>query len=328
MDIERLKKAQSQAYHMITNSIDKQRLSHAYIFEGDAGTMKFDAALFFAMRMLCDNQNACMECKGCARVMNLTHPNVYIIRQEKQGAIKKESIQALQMEFAKTTIEDGAKIYIIENAEAMNAHAQNALLKFLEEPLEGIHGILLSSDSTKLLPTIQSRAQVIPFHPMGDDIIEQTLIQDGYEHYLAKLASKLVATPEEASKLLDETDLEQLIDIVDSVYGAVLNDKSPLLAFHENVDDVLKDRQLVSLLLEVFIHYQKDLIYGKINNRNQMVFGEKINTIEPLSERFSLQVLTDILEHMLKLNMRQNNYINMRLAFDNLMTMLEKGGAQ
>ncbi len=328
MDITQLRNAQSQAVTMIKQSIVKNRLSHAYIFEGDAGTMKMDAALYFAAHLLCAEEEPCMGCNTCARIINMTHPNVYVIGTGDERTIKKESIQALQMEFSKTTIEPGPKIYIIEGAERMNAHAQNALLKFLEEPLEAIHGILLSTDSTKLLPTIQSRSQVIPFHPLSDEAVEKALLQHGYEHTTATLASKLTATSTEAIAMLESVDLEQLSDIVKHVYSALANEESPLLAFDSVIGSVMSDKDSVQRLLEVFIHYQKDVIYGKINNRSQLVFAEDIDTIHALGERYDLFHLTNVLQRMLSVNARLGNYINVRLAFDNIMSMLQRGGTQ
>ena len=55
---------------------------------------------------------------------------------------------------------DGPHFVIIDDADAMNHVAQNALLKLLEEPNESIHFILTSHTADKLLPTIRSRTQV------------------------------------------------------------------------------------------------------------------------------------------------------------------------
>ncbi len=308
---------------MIENSFKKERLSHAYIFEGDAGTMRFDVALFFAAKLFCRNEKPpCFECNQCKRVLNLTHPNLYVVRLQKT-AIVKDDIKALQAEFSKTALEEGPKIYIIEAADKMNAHAQNALLKFLEEPHPSMYAILLCEDAGKLLPTIQSRAQNLHFKRLSDKAIETALVQEGFEMTSSRLAARLESTVETARGLLDESDLEDLTDVVKAVYRDIAGEESPLLTLQKEAGQHFNDSQKLRMLIDIFIHYQKDLIYGKINSHNQIVFAEEIDTIESCVKRYELDDLIAILEQMLTIKTRQNNFINMRLAFDNLMLALE-----
>ena len=53
------------------------------------------------------------------------------------------------------------KIYIFEDAHTMTAGAQNALLKVMEEPPEGVNLILLTESADAMLSTIRSRARLI-----------------------------------------------------------------------------------------------------------------------------------------------------------------------
>ncbi len=325
MDINTLKTAQNEAFQTIDNAFRKTRLSHAYIFEGDAGTMKLDAALFFAAKHLCQAEDKpCYECHNCKRVIHRTHPNLYIVQPEKTMIVK-DDILNLQREFSKTSLEAGAKIYIIEAAETMNVHAQNTLLKFLEEPHMNIYGILITTDSGKLLPTIRSRSQMIHFHKLPETAIEKALLNQGYPQWQSRLGSRIYPTVQDAEQGLNESDLDLIYDGVKTVYESLLEDKSPLLVFQKHCDAFLNDKNQTETLLDIFTHYHKDLIYDKINNRHQVIFAEDINTIESIASRMSLSALTDILERLLVLNTRKNQFINMRLAFDNLMLALERG---
>ncbi len=327
MEIDALREAQKEAFKTLENSFKKNRLSHAYIFEGDAGTMKFDAALFFAAKLLCqETQSPCMDCKQCNRIKNMTHPNLYVVKLRKTEIVK-EDIKALQTEFSKTALEEGPKIYIIESAERMNAYAQNALLKFLEEPHSETYAILLSEDANKMLPTIQSRSQRVPFHRLSESSIEKHLLQEGFEQTQARLASRMRATLEDAKALLEDVYLEELIDIAHAIYDALATNQSALITLHNEADQLFNDKEKVDVFIDVLTHYQKDLIYGKINNHNQMIFAEFIETIETLCEKYSLNYLIHVLERMLTIKVRQRNHINMRLAFDNLMIALERGEA-
>lgn len=326
MDFLDMKNAQKEAVSMLVNSYHRDRLSHAYIFEGEAGGMKFDTALFFAALLLCESEDKrpCGVCSACRRIDRTTHPNVHIVRPTREQILK-ESIKELQSDFSKTSLEDGPKIYIIEKADTLNPQASNALLKFLEEPEGEMYAVLLVEDEQNLLPTIRSRSQVVPFHPPAKAVIEKKLLGEGFDAPLAKLAARMYPTVTEARDFLEDENTMVVVDAVSDLYEALAKDESPLIAFRREADSLLSSRESAAILLDVFIHYQKDLIYGKIENRNQIAFVDRIDTIEALAERFSLSGLLDVLERMLTFRMRFRSFVNVRLAFDNIMLALGRG---
>ena len=67
------------------------------------------------------------------------------------------------------------KVFIIDEAELLDAPGQNALLKTLEEPPPGTTLILITASEDRLLPTIRSRCQRVAFVPLGDEAIAQWL---------------------------------------------------------------------------------------------------------------------------------------------------------
>ena len=83
-----------------------------------------------------------MKCEVCHQILNNEHLNVYVISSDSK-VIKKEQIVGLQEEFSKTSNVSGPRIYIIIDADKMNQNSQNSLLKFIEEPEEGIYGIFM-----------------------------------------------------------------------------------------------------------------------------------------------------------------------------------------
>ncbi len=64
---------------------------------------------------------------------------------------------------------------LILDSHKMSVEAQNAFLKNLEEPPEGIVYILISSDPSKLLSTIKSRCWEINFSPLDSSSVENIL---------------------------------------------------------------------------------------------------------------------------------------------------------
>ncbi len=324
MEYEALKDAQKTAIGFLERSYKNGRLSHAYIFEGHAGTMKLEAALFFASMLLCTDKEShlpCETCNNCLRVAHMTHPNLHIVEPAKKQIVK-EDIKALQHDFNRTALESGPKIYIINHANTLNAHAANALLKFLEEPHEDIYGILITDDTSHLLPTLVSRSQIVPFHPLPDSSIEQALLDLGYDQTAARLASRLKNTIEEAETYLEDEGLHDIIDGVSDVYEALLVEGTALNVFQEGLEIYLQND--TEKVLDVFIHYQKDLIYGKINNQGDVVFADSAEITQSLSERYELKDLLALLQRFMAVKASLAYYINIRLAIDNVMLELER----
>ncbi len=325
MTYETLKASQKEAIKILENSYAKKRLSHAYIFEGEAGTKKFDTALFFASLLLCSdaNKKPCGQCHHCRRIQHQTHPNLYIVRPAKRMVVK-DDIQELQKEFNKTALEDGAKIYIISEADTMNPYASNALLKFLEEPHDNIYGILLVKDSTKLLPTIRSRSQIINFHSLPEITIYENLIEQGFDPQLARLASAIHHTTDSAEAFLSLPNVYDLIDIVYALYEDLSQQKPLILTFEKEIFDVVKNTDDYQALLDIMMYYQKDLIYGKMNHHKNLIFDDQQAIMETILPHKTKAMLLEELQHMLSLKNNLNFYINERLAFDNLLLALER----
>lgn len=96
----------------------------------------------------------------------LTAPHlVMVIGPDEKGTIPIETIRLLYQRTRSK--QPGRQVIIIDHAEAMGAEAQNALLKLLEEPREGVTFVLTAPHSQSLLPTIQSRLQTTTLLPVS-----------------------------------------------------------------------------------------------------------------------------------------------------------------
>jgi DNA polymerase-3 subunit delta' len=325
MAFDKIKEAQPKVVKLLENSIKMNRLSHAYLFEGEAGTKKFETAIYFAQLLLCKNEEKpCGICSNCKRIKNMIHPNVYIVEPD-NNIIRKKQIVELQNEFAKTSVEPGKKIYIIKNIDQINVQAANSLLKFLEEPHPNIHAILTSSNIQKILPTIISRSQVVQFSSVSNEIIEIELLEMGYPELSAKIVSRLTNSANEAVEIASSDFFLDLVEKVKDINNILATKEEPLVIyFNENSSIIFQDKEIIKLFLQILITYQKDLIYHKIENYSKIVFKEELNTINDITKTKTKNRLIDELEDMLNLTSRLNSYINERLALDNLLLRLER----
>jgi len=97
-----------------------------------------------------------------------------------KGIINVDIMRRLYGETRTKTI--GERIIIIDYAERMNNQAQNAFLKLLEEPGEGVYFILASHSKSKLLPTIMSRVETLNIRPItsnqSEELLDSLLVTD------------------------------------------------------------------------------------------------------------------------------------------------------
>jgi DNA polymerase-3 subunit delta' len=74
-----------------------------------------------------------------------------------------------------TPVEGGWRVAIVDEAEAMNANAANALLKVLEEPPARALILLVSHAPGRLLPTIRSRCRLLNVPALSYDDVDGLL---------------------------------------------------------------------------------------------------------------------------------------------------------
>jgi DNA polymerase-3 subunit delta' len=325
MAFEKLQESQPEVMQLLENSIQKDRLSHAYLFEGQKGTKKFEIGLYFAMRLLCtDEHKPCGVCHNCRRIQNRTHPNVYVIEPEK-NMIRKQQIQDLQNEFNKTAVEPGPKVYIIRNIELIHVNAANSLLKFLEEPHPNIHAILTTENIHRILPTIISRSQVIQFTSLSRKIVYQELVDEGYPQETSHIISNLTSATGEAFDIASNEFFMDIIDLVKEIFRLLVTREEPLVIyFNENSSIIYQDSDLNDLFISSLMIYQKDIIDYKIGNMYHIAFEKEIDTIQAIARDKTKNRLIEELESMLVLKSKVSSYINFRLAYDNLLLKLER----
>src|SRR5690625_2954900 len=140
-----LREVQPVVGKMLINSLQGNRVSHAYLIQGMRGTGKKSIATLLAMSLFCENRDSvepCNRCHSCKRVISKNHPDVHWMERGKKS-IGKEEVDIFVKEFSYTGFESNKKMYIIPEADTLTINAANRLLKFLEEPHIDTTAVLL-----------------------------------------------------------------------------------------------------------------------------------------------------------------------------------------
>ncbi|MFV0558071.1 MAG: DNA polymerase III subunit delta' [Enterococcus sp.] len=198
-----LTKYQPLVFSQIKRSVEHGRLAHAYLFEGDQGTGKQQLGDWLTKRLFCtqvQQGEPCQVCNNCLRIASHEHPNVHIVSPDGQ-TIKVDQIRQLQTEFSKSGFESRQQVFILRDAEKMNASAANSLLKFLEEPQGRFLAILETESLGRILPTIQSRCQIIHFSPLNPRHLIEKLQSDGVGQESAQVLASLTKSYQKAVEI-------------------------------------------------------------------------------------------------------------------------------
>jgi DNA polymerase-3 subunit delta' len=158
-------------------------LGHAWLISGPAGIGKLNLALVLARRILGAGDSPA-ELDAAAALTALAarhdpldrHPDLHWLHpEEDKETISVDQVRDVIDIFTLTAHRGGAKIAIVEPAEALTTAAANALLKTLEEPTQGSYLLLLSHQPGRLPATVRSRCQHLQLRSPGTDAVAQWL---------------------------------------------------------------------------------------------------------------------------------------------------------
>lgn len=205
---------QEHVVKTLTNAIEENMISHAYLFAGPWGSGKTTLARLFAKAINCEKRQGyepCNQCLSCqeineGRALDLieidaaSNRGIDEIRQLKEGA-----------QFSPTRMK--YKVFIIDEAHQLSKDAANALLKILEEPPGHVIFILATTQPEKMIPTILSRCQRFDFYKLSTQQILKKLefICQNEKVNIDKEALELIAANSSGAMRDAESSLEKII---------------------------------------------------------------------------------------------------------------------
>ena len=291
------KDTQSTAYSILSNTIKNNRISHAYLIETLGNNKGFDFALSFAKALLCPesktNNKNCINCNQC----NLIDENNYIeleIVETNDLWLKKENIDKLQKDFNFKPIVGKRKIYIIKNADKIRESLANSLLKFIEEPEDGIIAILVTDNKSKILETIISRCQVISLKNLNSSF---DLVREQYSDELINNTIKFI-------NYYEKSKLETI------VYSNTL------------LHIFMKDRNDYLLAFNIILMYYNDILNYKLKGKFSKF--EKYIEDYTIIDNLSIENILKKINLVIDLKKKILNNVNLNLLIDKLIISFKK----
>ena len=324
---------QEQIKEHLQNALKTNKVSHAYILNGEKNSGKEFIAKIFASALQCEKTGIslgmaepCGECHSCIQMAGKNQPDVIYVTHEKPGSIGVEDIRSqINGDVAIKPYSSPRKVYIINEGEKMTVQAQNALLKTLEEPPEYTVILILTTNMESLLPTILSRCVALNMKPVRDSQVKKFLMETmRIPDYKADICvafargnvgkAKMLASSEEFDnvkeeavtllKYINEMEISEIVAAIKKIneYKLDVNDYFDILA----------------------IWYRDVLLFKATNDANHLIFSEEIQYIRRVADRSTYEGIETVINALEKSKQRLKANVNFDLTMELLLLTIKE----
>lgn len=329
---------------IIQNSIEKDKINHAYLFAGPRGTGKTSIAKIFANMVNCENLKNNTLCGKCVSCLQTNNSDIIEIDAASNNGV--DEIRELRNKVNLVPAYGKYKIYIIDEVHMLTTGAFNALLKTLEEPPSHIIFILATTDPHKIPETILSRLQRLDFKKISEKNIVNRLKQiasaekiDIEEEALHEIALFSDGGMRDSIGILDQaiaySDGKITVNDIHDINGTLTHkDLCEILELiiDKNIEKILKKLDFYNDCGKNFVKLTEELINFL---RNILLYKEAPNYFKAISTQLEIyQKISDktssndILEYIKSLNnciLEMHNTNNTKLALElSIIKMLGK----
>ncbi len=232
---------QEGVHRTLSNAIEHNRLSHAYLFTGPRGTGKTSSARILAKSLNCKTAGRptvepCQTCSCCVEITQGNSPAVFEIDAASNNSV--DDARVLIERAPLMAVGGDYKVYIIDECHMLTKEAFNTLLKTIEEPPPKVVFILATTEEHKVLPTIVSRCQRLMFRLINQDALCKHLrhVADSENIEIEEDALKLIARRSGGGLRDALSNLDQAALLAAPGQPATVTDLLRLLgALHEDV---------------------------------------------------------------------------------------------
>lgn len=215
----------------------------------------------------------------------------------KANFIKINSVRDLRREAAMSSFEGGKRVFIISNAEEMNAEASNSLLKTLEEPASDSVFVLTTAQKEQLLPTIVSRCQLVQFDPLSEEELQEALLaRNGIEVNQAALIARLAhGSYAAAIEMLSVDMVAQRQEAVQFLRLVLGSQKIPLALEIERIA-ALGDRSAVERWMKLLGVWLRDALILREQGETGLLNFDHLKDLKSFNQKFPRAHLPEALE--------------------------------
>lgn len=208
-----------------------------------------------------------------------------------------DDVRNIIEEVSKKPFEGDKKVIIIHEGNKLTIQAQNALLKTIEEPPNGVYIIILCESSELILDTIKSRCEIYKLTPLTKEELQQYIEIKGFNVNKEQITSAIAFSEGIPGRIDRYFNDEKLLDLRNTIMDLLKiinsNDLEIVLKIEESLVSYKEDKEEVlnilgSFLRDIFIHKE-------IENKEFIINGDKLNEIAELTKEMSFRKLNSMM---------------------------------
>ncbi|MBT4288290.1 MAG: AAA family ATPase [Deltaproteobacteria bacterium] len=269
-------------------SWENNRIPSAYLFIGWDGIGKNTLIKEYAQMLNCDTHSNCQQCNNCRMFKNIEHPDFIIIKPSGKF-IRIAQIQGLIEQLSLKPIYATKRVVVIHEAHRMNLESANCFLKILEEPPLDTLIILMTTDESLLLETIQSRCQKVMFSTLTRDQLKKIYglyfnIQADEETFILNYSNGRIR-----KKFIENAS--ELFNMRFQILEMLLNLKNTrLIEFFSRMEQWIK-QELYHYFFEFTSSWLRDFIYLLEGKTEGFYNQDIIEKVPDISRKFTIEQL-------------------------------------
>ena len=318
----------------LKNAIRMNKVSHAYIINGEENSGKMMLAESFAMALQCETGGAepCGICRSCRQAAQRNQPDIIFIgsdemmEDKKTKSISVDEIRTLlNSDIAIKPYSSKYKIYIVDHAEKMNIQAQNALLKTIEEP--PVYGVilLLTTNADSFLQTIRSRCITLNIKMVEEEEIKKYLMK---KHHIPDYKAEICA-------VFAQGNVGRAIQLASSEEFNEM--KKDMLSLVKKIEDIeiyelgmtVKNLNIYKKKIEEYLDlltlWYRDVLYLKATDDvNNLIFMDEVYDIKKQAAKKSYSGIEHILQALEQTRMRLKANVNFDLVIEMLLLAIKE----
>lgn len=312
----------------LTTALELNKVSHAYILNGEKGCGKRTLARTFAKALQCEGEGVkpCGKCASCRRTDNNNHPDIMEVLHEKPNTVSVNDVrEKIVADVAIRPYSSRYKVYIVPDCEKMNQEAQNALLKTLEEPPEYVVILLLTTNAEAFLPTILSRCVLLTMKPVTSNLVSDYLMKTvQIPDYQADVCVSFAQG--NIGKAVRLATSEQFSEIMAAALHLVTHvremDIAEITAAVKGVTDFKME---IGDFLDLCALWYRDVLYFKAtHDANGILFKEHVRMLREQTNRSSYEGLENILTGIGNAKKRLTANVNFELTMELLFLLIKE----
>ncbi len=363
---------QEKAIARLQRSMAGQRMPHSFLFTGPAGVGRRTTAIALGKTLLCEKplsqanagkfpdlednfqlKQSCGACNSCKMIEAGTHPDFQLVYKElaryhDDASVRSRVMQELGIPVIRSFLispstqsssQGRGKVFVVLESELLSIPAQNAMLKTLEEPPDGVTIILICTRSEELLPTTRSRCSTISFALLLADFVKGKLVKSGIEAAEADFWAHFTGgSVGRALKLAQQGMYEIKQDVIDRIASpdaqssenlgdhlAKLADKlaTAAVAAAKKLDGAdlskaLASRRSTGIMLELIASAFSDAVTIATQTDRPLINSDQSHAVNCLARRFSPTELARVIEQLSSYEKLLWRNVNPKVVWDNV----------